>query len=219
MRGAKATKQSSFPRKPHWIASLTLAMTRRRHRSRGAYAPEFCLRPRTKKRFAPAKKEGGEAPKGACQPLPRVRRQVYAVCATYLLRGRAPNRGAPAFRRYAAALVRNCDISDSAPGHASWDVDSARCEHHARRKPAGVPAPSCPSPVTAPHASAVIPKGMMPKAAPERVASPRGGTALAPLPKVPSRRRPSMSEILQFVTVMGTIVKSCPDFDDQAHGA
>jgi hypothetical protein len=58
-----------------------------------------------------------------------------------------------------------------------------------------LPALSCPSPVTAPHASAVIPKGMMPKAAPERVASPRGGTALAPLPKVPSRRRPSMSEI------------------------
>ena len=54
--------------------------------------------------------------------------------------------------------------------------------------------PSCPSPVTAPHGSAVMPKGMMPKAAPERVASPRGGTALAPLPKVPSRRRPSMSE-------------------------
>ena len=130
-----------LPAQAHWIASLTLAMTRRRHRSRGAYAPEFCLRPRTKNKFAPAKKEGGEAPKGACQPLPRVRRQVYAVCATYLLRGRAPNRGAPAFRRYAAALVRNCDISDSAPGHASWDVDSARCEHHARRKPAGVTRP------------------------------------------------------------------------------
>jgi hypothetical protein len=58
------------------------------------------------------------------------------------------------------------------------------------------PALSCPSPVTAPHASAVVPKGMMPKAAPERVASPRGGTALAPLPKVPSRRRPSMSEMM-----------------------
>jgi hypothetical protein len=43
-----------------------------------------------------------------------------------------------------------------------------------------LPALSCPSPVTAPHASAVVLKGMMPKAAPERVASPRGGTALAP---------------------------------------
>jgi len=28
--------------------------------------------------------------------------------------------GAPAFRRYAAALAGNCDIPDSAPGHASW---------------------------------------------------------------------------------------------------
>jgi hypothetical protein len=43
-----------------------------------------------------------------------------------------------------------------------------------------LPALSCPSPVTAPHASAVIPKGMMPKAAPARIASPRGSTALAP---------------------------------------
>ena len=43
-----------------------------------------------------------------------------------------------------------------------------------------LPASSCPSPVTAPHASAVVPKGMMPKAAPARVASPRGSTALAP---------------------------------------
>jgi hypothetical protein len=34
LRGAVATKQSSFPRKPPWIASLTLAMTR--HLSRPA---------------------------------------------------------------------------------------------------------------------------------------------------------------------------------------
>jgi len=61
------------------------------------------------------RKEGGEAPKGACQPFPRStnkrsrllihRRQVYAVCATYLLRGSAPIRGALAFRRSAAALA------------------------------------------------------------------------------------------------------------------
>ena len=43
-----------------------------------------------------------------------------------------------------------------------------------------LPVLSCPSAVTAPHASAVVPKGMMPKAAPARVASPRGSTALAP---------------------------------------
>jgi hypothetical protein len=35
-----------------------------------------------------------------------------------------------------------------------------------------------------------------PGAARERVTNPRAGTALAPLSKVPSRRRPSMSEIV-----------------------
>jgi len=43
-----------------------------------------------------------------------------------------------------------------------------------------LPVLSCPSAVAAPHASAVVPKGMMPEAAPARVASPRGSTALAP---------------------------------------
>ena len=43
-----------------------------------------------------------------------------------------------------------------------------------------LPALSCPSSVAAPHASAVVPKGMMPGAAPARLASPRGSTALAP---------------------------------------
>ena len=41
---------------------------------------------------------------------------------------------------------------------------------------------------------------------------PRAGTALAPLPKVPSRRRPSMSEMFLSVTNMETIVKDdCHD--------
>jgi hypothetical protein len=43
----------------------------------------------------------------------------------------------------------------------------------------------------------------MPKAAPARVASPHGGTALAPLPKVPSRRRPLVSEIGDSLTRNG----------------
>jgi hypothetical protein len=52
-----------------------------------------------------------KAPKGACHPCPRLRRQVYAVCATHPLRGCAPTTspspacgegqggGTPAFRR------------------------------------------------------------------------------------------------------------------------
>ena len=131
------------------------------------------------------KKEGGEAPKGACQPLPRMHRQVYAV---------VNSSGAPAFRRYAAALAGTpipAQLQAMLPG--TWTAHDANIMRGESRR--ALPALSGPSPVTAPHASAVIPKGMMPKAAPERVASPRGGTALAPLPKVPSRRRPSMSEI------------------------
>jgi len=45
-----------------------------------------------------------------------------------------------------AALVRNSDVSDSAPGHASWDVDGARSQkaerdHAQLRMPAGVTRP------------------------------------------------------------------------------
>ena len=75
---------------------------------------------------SPPAKKGGEAPKGACQPLPRrtnkrcrllipkrgsaPRRQVYAVCALTCLRG------ALAFRRSAAALARaNASAIGSAP--------------------------------------------------------------------------------------------------------
>jgi hypothetical protein len=41
----------------------------------------------------------------------------------------------------------------------------------------------------------------MPKAARERIANPRAGTALAPLSKVPSRRRPSMSEMMNPIMI------------------
>jgi hypothetical protein len=67
-----------------------------RDRSRDAYASEACLPPRPKRRFAPRQQrvipksgvrfsdeitrrnEGGEAPKGACQPLPRTINKRYA---------------------------------------------------------------------------------------------------------------------------------------------
>ena len=58
-----------------------------------------------------------------------------------------------------------------------------------------LPVLSCPSAVTAPHASAVVPKGMTPEAAPARIASPRGSTALAPHCRSHPGMRPSMSEI------------------------
>ena len=192
MRGAIATKQSRFCAShldcfadARNDAQVTLFSRRDSARALPTTTPF---------RESSPPQEGGEAPKGACQPLPRMRRQVYAVCATHLLRGCAPNRGAPAFRRYAAALAGTpipARLQAMLPG--TWTAHDANIMRGESRR--ALPALSCPSPVTAPHASAVMPKGMMPKAAPERVASPRGGTALAPLPKVPSRRRPSMSEI------------------------
>ena len=139
-------------------------------------------------RFCP--RQGIRGRRSAERRMPTIaahHRQVYAVCATHPLRGRAPIRGAPAFRRYAAALAGTPSLLSSRPCFLGLGIMRA------------LPALSGPSPVTAPHASAVIPKGMMPKAAPERVASPRGGTALAPHSERPSRRRPSMSEILWFV--------------------
>ena len=110
--------------------------------------------------------KGGEAPKGACQPCAAHRRQVYAVCATHLPRGCAPlSEARPPSGASTAALAGTPILQAMLPGS---------------RIKRALPALSRPSAVAAPHASAVIPKGMMPEAAPARVASPRGSTALAP---------------------------------------
>ena len=151
-------------------------------------------RPRTRK-LAPGNKREAKRRKAHANHVPRniskrrrllmYRRQVYAVCATYLLRGCAPY-GARSPSGASTAALAGTPIPAQLQAMLPGELEIKRA----------LPALSCPSPVTAPHASAVIPKGMMPKAAPERVASPRGGTALAPLPKVPSRRRPLMSEMI-----------------------
>jgi hypothetical protein len=52
-----------------------------------------------------------------------------------------------------------------------------------------------------------MPASMMPKAARERTANPRAGTALAPCSGVPREHVPSVSEILGNVTGMVTSVK------------
>ena len=53
------------------------------------------------------------------------------------LRAKSGRARLPALRRGSRRDSHPC----SAPGHASWDVDSARCEHHAWRKPADVTRP------------------------------------------------------------------------------
>jgi hypothetical protein len=138
--------------------------------------------------------EGGEAPKGACQPCAAQHQQtlppVDASGAAARQFGARPPSGATP-RLSSGTLTSLTQLQAMLPG--TWTARDPKIMRGESRR--ALPAPSCPSPVKAPHASAVVPRGMMPKAAPERVASPRGGTALAPLPKVPSRRRPSMSEI------------------------
>ena len=92
-----------------------------------------------------------------------------AVCATHRPRGCAPLSGRarlPALRpRLSQGLP---SLLSSRPCFLGLGIKRA------------LPALSRPSAVAAPHASAVVPKGMMPEAAPARVASPRGSTALAP---------------------------------------
>ena len=76
--------------------------------------------------------------------------------------------GALACRR-SARLSPELSHPGSAPGHASWDWSKR-----------ALPALSRPSAGKAPPASVIVPRGMMPEAAPAQVASPRGSTALAP---------------------------------------
>ena len=120
-------------------------------------------------RDSAAQIKGGEAPKGACQPCAAHRRQVYAVCATHLPRGCAPlSEARPPSGASTAALA-----GTPIPTQLQAMLPGSRIKR-------ALPALSRPSAVAAPHASAVIPKGMMPEAAPAQVASPRGSTALAP---------------------------------------
>jgi hypothetical protein len=71
------------------------------------------------------------------------------TCATRLLRGGAPfSEARPPSGACTAALVRNRDVSDSVPGHASWDVDTCVIrksgyrfsdkDHAPLKEPAGV---------------------------------------------------------------------------------
>src|ERR1700691_582177 len=48
-----------------------------------------------------------------------------------------------------------------------------------------LPTPTCPSPVNAPHAPAVMPVGLIPEVARERIVTPRAGTALDPSSGIP----------------------------------
>jgi len=176
----------------------------KRHRAdkqnhpRDAHAPELCLPPRTKE-IRPRQSKGGEAPKGACQPCAALRTSGRELA--HLIRCAAARR----CRRRARLPALRPRLLPGFPSRLS----SRPCflGLGIRRT---LPAHSCPSPVTAPHASAVIPKGMMPEAAPARIASPRGSTASRPTPQIASGMRPSMSEIFLTYPKLGRMSSVCP---------
>ena len=133
-------------------------MTRKSHCSRDATAPELCQPPRHSKNSSPPQ-EGGEAPKGACQPCAAQHQQtspLVDVPQTSVRSLRHPSatrlraiRGALAFRRFDRGSRRDSHPC-SAPGHASWDWHRAdpekwipvfRKDHAQLKKPAGVTRP------------------------------------------------------------------------------
>ena len=118
------------------LASLTPPLPARGERShtksfsRRECAPELCQQRRVRKRNKQIRK-GGEAPKGACQPLPCLPARQRAIADRAHSRHPSAFRGALAFRRSAAAL---------AP--ASERQDSAQAALHASGRMQALPAPS-----------------------------------------------------------------------------
>src|ERR1700691_1384895 len=77
-------------------------------------------------------------------------------CGSASLRTRSPI-GVP----LTALHPRDFRPQGSAPGQVSWDAAAIFARW-------ALPTPACPSPVTAPHAPAVVPANLMPKAAREQ---------------------------------------------------
>ena len=122
-------------------------------------------------------KEGGGAPKGACHPLSALHRQHR--CRRHR-HGRAPNRGALAFRRFAADSPRQSQPALAQPqavfpGTRLWRVS---------------PAFACPSPARSAQTGLFAGRTVS-RAARERSANPRAGTASHSAFRHASRTRPS----------------------------
>jgi hypothetical protein len=108
---------SQRPAHQSWIASLTLAMTKR---SRGASVPEFCLPPCDQETAAREKAEGGGAPKGASNQCPRIADSLRKLSA----HGSGPISEAarlPALHRGACRSDRTLQLS---PGRASREGEA-----------------------------------------------------------------------------------------------
>ena len=126
-------------------------------------------------------------------------------------RGGAPQTSVRSLRNSSACGARSpsgAPLAALARTFTSWL--SSRPGFLGPRVRRALPALACPSPAEAPHAPAVVPEGMMPKAARERSANPRAGAALAPLSGVPSRRRPRMSKVIVCNIISDDVKDSSP---------
>jgi hypothetical protein len=152
-------------------------MTQQKPFSRHSHAPELC-QPQRQNRFASGKKR--EAERRKAHPTNSAQHRQTLPLADARARKRATQTSGRSLRTYPLAgrarlpALRRGSRQDF---HILAQLQAMLPGTWFRR---ALPAFSCPSPVEAPHTSAVVPKRMMPKAAPAQVASPRGSTALAP---------------------------------------
>jgi hypothetical protein len=163
LRGANATKQSRA------AAELGCFAFARNDEMKNVLAmlcaPELCQPPRSSKSRPP---QGGR--RSADRRIPSIPRHAGECCHSLALRARQRliSRAARL-----SALRRGSRQDFDIPAQLQAMLPGTWFRR-------ALPALACPSAVEAPHASAVVPKGMMPKAAPAQVASLRGSTALAP---------------------------------------
>ena len=161
------------------------------------------------KKFAPGNKKGGEAPKGAIQPLAAQHQQALPP-----IDARARLRAITEARPPSGASPRH------SPGrtHPALAQPQNRVSRHLEL--AGVlPAYILASVKRAPRRPVFLPVDRCPRAARERIAFIR---ARAPhslrLPKVPSRKAPFGERDGRHVTIRGTNVKVCRHMGDACTG-
>jgi hypothetical protein len=162
-------------------------------------APEPCLPPRTKNRFASGTKEGSGAPKGALSiQCPRQARLRAILSFLPRLRGRV-GRGTPPFGAHAYGTRHRLLPRWLSPRTGFPNVSSSR-----------VFCPlTSPSVKHAPCRPVLLPVDRGPRAARVRIGnSARGHRTSLRFSGMPSGKAPSMSEVMGYVTGMGTDVKS-----------
>jgi len=120
------------------------------------------------------------APRGRMSPPASAWGAARATPSNVAVRRRPGRARLPAFHH--GSCLAGFRPFGAAPGQASWDEAATSFAEWA------LPTPASPSPVTAPHASVVVPRSMMPRAARVRRAKPPAGAALAPRPDMPSGR-------------------------------